>query len=507
MVHDVVDSATMSISETIAAISTPPGVGAIAIVRLSGPLACPITKKLFSPSSPDADGKVLRSHRASYGIFHNANGENIDEVVVTPFLKPHSYTGEDVVEISSHGSPLIAKKILACLLDEGARLARAGEFTERAFLNGRIDLTQAEAVLDLIQSKTARQSRNALSILSGDLGRRIGSIRSKLLELLTNLTAGIDFPDEVGETPSHDIDSILNEAIEQLLLLAGTARSGKFLREGLKVAIVGRPNAGKSSLLNQLLKNDRAIVSDQPGTTRDSIEELLDMNGLPVILIDTAGIRHTKDQIEQMGMERTARAINDAEVVLHVVDATQGWQSEEEKIAGMTGTKPWFLLHNKIDLLKEPTLVGHNGKDLTGSGLVSAGGTPAVAGRCVEQAKREDEMDIFKGVPAGAPVTEIKLSAKTGEGLATLTDKLSTFALGEQNTQLERPTLNERQASLCAQTVRDLEFARKTVKDGMPQDCLATDLKTALDRLSEISGEMVSEEVIASVFANFCIGK
>jgi tRNA modification GTPase len=202
------------------------------------------------------------------------------------------------------------------------------------------------------------------------------------------------------------------------------------------------------------------------------------MNGLPVILIDTAGIRHSKDEIEQMGMERTARAVNDAEVVLHVVDATQGWQSEEEKIAGMTGTKPWFLLHNKIDLLKNPNLVSSNGK-----------GHPNT------------------GAPLGGPITEIKLSAKTGEGLNTLTDTLSTFALGEQSLQLERPTLNERQASLCAQAARDLEVARKTVKDGMPQDCLATDLKTALDRLSEISGEMVSEEVIASVFANFCIGK
>jgi tRNA modification GTPase len=461
----------MSISETIAAISTPPGVGAIAVVRMSGPLACSIALKLFSPSSADAHGKWLRSHHASYGKLHNQDGDDVDEVVITPFLAPHSYTGEDLVEVSCHGSPLIAKRILSLLIDHGARLARAGEFTERAFLNGRIDLTQAEAVLELIQSKTSRQSKNALSILSGDLGRQIGSIRAKLLELLTNITAGIDFPDEVGETPPQDVDSILKDAIDRLSSLAATARSGKFLREGLRVAIVGRPNAGKSSLLNQLLQNDRAIVSDSPGTTRDVLEELLDMNGLPVVLVDTAGIRHTKDEVEQMGMERTERAIKDAEVVLHVVDVTHGWQNDEEKIAKLIGNKPWFLLHNKMDLLDQSQLTenkknGHENK-----------------------------------------VAEIKLSAKTGEGLNSLIEQISAFALGENARGSEGPTLNERQASLCAQASKDLKLARETVAAGMPQDCVATDLKTAIDRLSEMSGQVVSEEVIASVFANFCIGK
>jgi tRNA modification GTPase len=461
----------MNISETIAAISTPSGVGAIAIVRMSGPAACSITTKLFRPSFLDPDGKWLRPHHASYGKLHNTDGDDIDEVVVTPFLKPHSYTGEDLIEISCHGSPLIASRILSLLIDQGARLARAGEFTERAFLNGRIDLTQAEAVLDLIQSKTNRQSKNALSILSGDLGRQIRSIRAKLLELLTNITAGIDFPEEVGETPPQDVDAILTGAIDLLSSLAATARSGKFLREGLRVAIVGRPNAGKSSLLNQLLKNDRAIVSDSPGTTRDLIEELLDMNGLPVILVDTAGIRHTKDEVEQMGMERTERAINDAQVVLHVADVTHGWQSDEENIAKVIGEKPWFLVHNKIDLLQQSTMPEN------------------------KMANHESK------------VAEIQLSAKTGEGLPLLTERICAFALGGSARGSEGPTLNERQASLCAEAVKDLKLARETVAAGMPQDCVATDLKTAIDRLSEMSGQMVTEEVIASVFANFCIGK
>jgi len=467
----VVDSASMDATETIAAISTPPGVGAIAIVRVSGPSARSIITKLFSPASDQTDGKWLRAQHAVYGRLHDAQGLVVDEVVVTPFLQPHSYTGEDLIEISCHGSPLVAKQILGLIIDAGARLARQGEFTQRAFLHGRIDLTQAEAVLELIQAKTARQSKNALSILSGGLGREIGSIRTSLLTLLTSITAGIDFPEEVGETPEQDVHAIVTSAILRLSQLAQTARCGKYLREGLKVTIVGRPNAGKSSLLNQLLQQDRAIVSDQPGTTRDSIEELLDIHGLPVILVDTAGIRQTKDEIEQMGMVRTQRAIDDAQVVLHVVDATLGWQSDEDVIAKLIGAKPWFLIRNKIDIF-----------------------TP---GKSYENGAHHFE----------SKVAEIELSAKTGEGMPKLAEQICYFALGEQAQAMEGPTLNERQASLCAQAAADLKLADETVAAGMPQDCVATDLKIAIDRLSEVSGQAVSEELIASVFANFCIGK
>jgi tRNA modification GTPase len=469
---DVVDSPAMTTNETIAAISTPPGVGAIAIVRLSGPLACPIVETLFTPGAPGYDGKFLRTHRAYYGQLNNRDGEEVDEVVVTTFLKPHSYTGEDLLEISCHGSPLIAKRILMLLIEGGARLAQPGEFTQRAFLNGRIDLTQAEGVLDLIQAKTKRQSQNALSLLKGNLGREIGAIRGTLLDILTGITAGIDFPEEVGEAPAEDLAKIFDETIERLEQLALTARSGKFLREGLKVAIVGRPNAGKSSLLNQLLKIDRAIVSELPGTTRDVIEEPLDINGLPVILIDTAGIRQTKDLLEQMGMERSERAIAEADLALHVADITHGWKDDEAKIAQMIGETPWILVQNKIDLLPESAPL--------------------------ENCKIPD----YPG-----KLSQVNVSAKTGQGLPALNEQISTWALGKARGIAEGPTLNERQATLSAQAARDLSLARETVKQGMPQDCLATDLKMAIDRLSEVRGEMVSEELIASVFAKFCIGK
>src|SRR5271154_5153859 len=217
---DVVDSQTMTTNDTIAAISTPPGVGAIAVVRLSGPLACPIVETLFTPTTPGYDGKFLRTHRAHYGQLYNKDGEEVDEVVVTTFFKPHSYTGEDLLEISCHGSPLIAKRILMLLIEGGARLAKPGEFTERAFLNGRIDLTQAEGVLDFIQARTKRQSENALCLLRGDLGREIGSIRGRLLDTLTGITAGIDFPEEVGEAPAQDLEKIFDETIERLQQLA-----------------------------------------------------------------------------------------------------------------------------------------------------------------------------------------------------------------------------------------------------------------------------------------------
>ena len=254
--------------------------------------------------------------------------------------------------------------------------------------------------------------------------------------------------------------------------MAATARSGRFLREGLKVAIVGRPNAGKSSLLNQLLKIERAIVSEVPGTTRDVIEELLDMNGVPVMLVDTAGIRQTKDSIEQMGMERTERAIEEADLVLHVADITHGWQDDEAKIAEMIADRPWILIQNKVDLLPQ-----------------------------------SDFLDNWQRPDYPQELTKVRISAKTGQGLPDLTESILAWALGQAGGVFEGPTLNERQATLSAQAAKDLNLARATLAQGMPQDCLATDLKLAIDRLSEMSGVMVSDELIASVFAKFCIGK
>lgn len=467
----MLESLVMFSTDTIAAIATAPGTGAIAIVRMSGPDVPHIARKIFVPmkSPVDDDYDVFaRSHVVRYGsIKDTETGQLIDEVVLIPYRGPASYTGEDMVEINCHGGSLVTHEVLQQCLKHGARMARPGEFTQRAFLSGRLDLTQAEAVLDVIQAKTSRQGRVALSALSGHLGGRIRAIRQSLIALLSSVVAGIDFPEEVGDTPVEEIRSVVGESLTGLEQLSKTARSGRFLREGVRLAIVGRPNAGKSSLLNQLLKFDRAIVTDTPGTTRDSLEELVDMNGVPVILVDTAGIRHTEDAVEKIGIERTHAAIEQSDLVLLVVDLTQGWGQPEEQILEVTGSKPHVAVCNKVDI------------------------APALP-----------------EIPDGANrVALSSISARTGEGIDALNSAVEKWVFSDQPNVDMQDSLNERQAVLCAASAQALTRVLETVDLQLPQDCLAVDLKASVDCLSEMCGEAVSEEVIHQVFANFCIGK
>ncbi len=461
----------MKFDDTIAAISTPPGTGAIAVVRMSGPVAVAIAQSITSSGGASGPAE-LTSHHARHGyVFDPDSGEKIDEVVIVAYRAPRSYTGEDLVEISCHGGPVVTSEILSLCLEHGARLAHAGEFTKRAFLSGRLDLTQAAAVLDLIQAKTGRQGRRALSALAGYLGAKIREARDSLLNLLTRIAAGIDFPEEIGDTPEEDVQGILTNNVRLLSELADTARSGRFLRDGLRLAIVGRPNAGKSSLLNQLLKFERAIVTEIPGTTRDSLEELLDVNGIPVILVDTAGIRHTVDQVELIGIERTRAAIAASHLVLLVTDMVEGWGNPEEQILGMIGSRPFLRAANKVDLRP-------NGAPTT---------------------------DSSDG-PANC-VNHLAVSAKTGAGMSDLTNAIETWVFKDEAGREGQASLNVRQAELCMRAVAALHLAENTLAQALPQDCLATDLKAAVDALSEISGEAVSDEIIDNVFARFCIGK
>jgi tRNA modification GTPase len=489
--------------DTIAAISTASGTGAIAIVRLSGPDAISIAKRIFRPrflprkadeiaigageepapslrsagiNSPTQaekkDAEEFKSNFALHGfIFDSASEESIDEVVLTPFRAPHTYTGDDLVEISCHGGPVVTNEILSLVLQQGARLARRGEFTERAFLSGKLDLTQAEAVLDVIQAKTTRQGRRALSALAGSLGERIRKVRINLMELLTRIVAGLDFPEEIGDAPEPEIDTVVTQSLEALHDLAKTARTGRYLREGLKIAIIGRPNAGKSSLLNQLLKFERAIVTDIPGTTRDSLEELLDLNGVPVVLIDTAGIRPTEDHVEKIGIERTKKAIAECDLALFVVDLVAGWEQAEVEIQEILAGRPYVLLGNKVDA-----------PDANKNGLQST-------------AQHHETC-----------AATVNISARTGENISSLTKAIEDFVFSDEGSR-EGPALNARQAELCLKAEAALKLVHDTLLAGMPQDCLATDLKTAVDALSEISGDSVTEEVITQVFATFCIGK
>lgn len=464
----------LRLDDTIVALSTAPGVGAISLIRLSGPQTEEVLLEIFTfggaankalntPGSPKFKDRV-----ATLGhIVDPETHEIIDEVIVTFFRGPRSYTGEDLAEIACHGSPVITQELLSLFIRRGLRLAGRGEFTQRAFVNGRMDLTQAEAVLDLIQSKTSKQSRRAVSALTGHLGQRITSVRADLVTLLTRIVAGIDFPEEIGDAPEPEIEQITDRCLSDLQELAKTARSGKFLREGLKVAIVGRPNAGKSSLLNQLLKFDRAIVTDIPGTTRDAIEETLDIAGVPVTLIDTAGIRETEDVVEKIGIERSARAIQGADLILLVMDLCQGWAAPEDQILALVLNTPFILVGNKVDVCTEFYAMS----------------------KMAEQ-----------------PVAYVMISATTAKNITDLTSAIEAWVF-KDNPIANGPSLNTRQAELCEKAAYSLRHVKETLLAGLPQDCLATDLKIAVDALSEISGELVSEEVISQVFATFCIGK
>ena len=461
----------MTNNDTIAAISTAQGPGAIAVVRMSGPLSFDIATKIFSKA------QSLESHKVRFGHIVD-EGVCIDEAILIPYKAPATYTGEDLIEINCHGGHLIPQEVLALCLKHGARLAQAGEFTKRAFLNGRMDLTQAEAVLDLIQAKTHKQGRLALSALRGNLGNKILALRHNLLELLTRVVAGIDFPEEVGEIDITDAKNVVEQTKQGLAKLARTSQSGRFLREGLRLAIVGRPNAGKSSLLNQLLSYERAIVTDIPGTTRDSIEELVDINGIPVVLIDTAGIRKTEDTVEKIGIERSRNSIDNADLVLLVCDLSQPFDDSEERILEFASKKPLMVALNKQDLVATADL---NQLLSNFDSSLSSNTTGSL---------------VFRG----------SLSAKTGDGLEPLLKAIETFAFTNMAGEVEA-TLNVRQSSLCNRAIDSLTLVEETIKAGMPQDCLATDLKSSINCLSEICGEAIQEEIITEVFANFCIGK
>lgn len=460
----------MNLDDTIAAISTPSGLGAIALIRLSGPESFGIARRMFRASRNGSHLDFV-SLMARHGfIVHPELGAVVDEVVLLPYQGPHTYTGEDLVEISCHGNPIIAQEILHLAIQLGARLAQPGEFTQRAFLSGRLDLTQAEAVLDLIQAKTSRQGRVALSVLAGELGKQIAAVRTTLVNLLSSIVASIDFPEEVAETGEEEILGVLTKCRLSLASLLKTARSGHFLRQGLRLAIVGRPNAGKSSLLNQLLQFDRAIVTDIPGTTRDCLEEPLDLNGIPVFLIDTAGIRSTSDQIELIGIERTRGAIGQADLVLFVIDLMEGWGAPEEEIKQMISSKPFIMLGNKVDLHPQSVLPG---------------------------------LQLIQDNLVGS----LCISAKVGTRVADLTPLIENWVFeGQPKTDMQ-VIVNARQAELCLRAIQALNQTQETLSLGVPQDCLATDLRAAVDALSEICGEMITDEIIEKVFSNFCVGK
>lgn len=480
-----------SIDDTIVAISTALGEGGIGIVRMTGPEAAEILLRVFVPGSgSQTTGNYLavpglQPRRLHYGhIVEPGTTARVDEVLAVHMLAPRTYTRQDVVEIHGHGGFVALQRILALCLRQGARLAEPGEFTARAFLNGRLDLAQAEAVLDVVQARTEVALQAAVGQLGGRLSDRVQSVRAVLVDILAYLEATIDFVED--EIPEQDIGPGLSDASASLQRLVAEADRGIIYRQGVRTAIAGRPNVGKSSLLNQLLRTSRAIVTDIPGTTRDTLEETLSLQGIPIVLVDTAGIKaETQDPIERLGIERSRVALAQADLALLVVDASQPLSTADHDIAALVGSKPAIVILNKIDLLENNS---HPNTDI---------GTVAEALGCESQPQC-----------AVLDACCVPISARTGEGLEKLEAAIVETVLSGQIPASEAPLVTSpRHRQALNEALDHVNGARAGYDVGQLTDMLAIDVTAAVNALGEITGQTASEDLLETIFGSFCIGK
>ncbi|MCS6949343.1 MAG: tRNA uridine-5-carboxymethylaminomethyl(34) synthesis GTPase MnmE [Armatimonadota bacterium] len=450
--------------DTIAAIATPPGEGGVGIVRVSGTRAWEIARRLFQPLPAP-----LESHRVYVGwIVAPDSGERIDRALLLTFRAPRSYTGEDVVEFSCHGGMVLLRRVLRLTLQHGARLAQPGEFTLRAFLNGRLDLAQAEAVADLVRARTESAQRLAARQHEGELSRAIHALREALIALLAQVEAHLDFSDDVGEMDYAHLQEQIRHLIARCQSLLATARYGRLTREGATVVLAGRPNVGKSSLMNALLGEERAIVTDIPGTTRDVIKESLQIEGIPVQLWDTAGLRETADIVERFGVERTHRSLQQADLILYLLSAPDGYTPEDQQLLARLPSERTLLVWNKCDLLPE-------GK----------------RAQLLQQAS-----------PA------VFVSALTGWNLSQLREAIGEKLLGSDWTTPEGAIVTSERHQLALQgAVESLQQALQSAEEALPAELVSVDLRGALDALGLITGETVTEDIVERIFSDFCIGK
>ncbi len=454
------------LDDTIAAISTPVGAGAIGIVRLSGPQALAIAQGLF------AGVATPQSHHAHLGLIrHPESGQPLDQALLLYMQAPRSFTGEDVVEFHCHGGVHLLRTVLNLCLQSGARPASPGEFSQRAFLNGKLDLTQAEAIMDLIHSRSDPALFQASHQLEGQLSGPIRILREQLMEALAAIEANIDFPDEVDPVPEAELTHAIETSFAQAEALLATHQAGRIWKEGLQLALIGRPNVGKSTLLNGLLRYERAIVSEIPGTTRDTVEDDCYLGGIPVRLVDTAGLRQTGDKIEQIGIERSMKALESADLVLLILDATVGLTDYDRELLTAQvqpqaqAQKKTIVVWNKIDQVATPPTL-----------------------------------------PAEFDLPQAQVAALTRQGLEDLEELLKNEILKNQPLDF-KVTINERHKLCLARSQAALGKARETLQSGLPTDFIAIDLKEAIVAFGEMIGAAVHDEVIDRVFHRFCVGK
>ena len=436
---------------------------------MSGEKSFEVLEKIFEQKNKQ-DLKDIKGYTMKYGNIIE-NGNVIDEVLVSYFKAPKSYTTENMCEINSHGGNVVVKKILELCLKNGAELAEPGEFTKRAFLNGRIDLLQAESVIDVINAKSEREAKNGIKQLEGFLSNEIAKIKQEIMDVMINIEVAIDYPEyDVDDVTSNQINEMLVTVENKLVKLSKSFDNGKIIKEGIKTAIIGRPNAGKSSLLNAILKEDRAIVTEYEGTTRDTIEEFVNINGIPLKLVDTAGIRDAKDEVEKIGIAKSKEIAKDADLIIAIFDASKDLGKEDLEILELIKNKKAIILLNKTDLNEK---INENDQKIKETGA-----------------------------------TVIKISALKREGIENLYDEITKmFDLNQINLDQETVITNVRHKNLIDQAIESTKKAKDTMEQKMPIDIIAIFIKDILEDLGKITGEIVTDDIIDEIFSKFCLGK